>query len=55
VENAVRIVEQQVLAPLRKRTFFSLGELNEALVLARDKLNLRPFQLLFIGLCTRDG
>ena len=44
VENAVRIVEQQVLAPLRTRTFFSLAELNEALALARDQLNLRPFQ-----------
>ena len=44
VENAVRIVEQQVLASLRTRTFFSLAELNEALALARDQLNLRPFQ-----------
>jgi transposase len=44
VENAVRIVAQQVLAPLRTRTFFSLSELNEALALARDQLSLRPFQ-----------
>jgi transposase len=44
VENAVRIVEQQVLASLRTRTFFSLAELNEALATARDQLNLRPFQ-----------
>ena len=44
VENAVRIVEQQVLAPLRARTFFSVCELNEALALARDQLNRRPFQ-----------
>ena len=44
VENAVRIVEQQVLASLRTRTFFTLAELNEALALARDQLNVRPFQ-----------
>jgi transposase len=44
VENAVRIVEQQVLASLRTRTFFSLAELNEALAAARDQLNVRPFQ-----------
>jgi transposase len=44
VENAVRIVTQQILAPLRQRVFFSLAELNEALQLALHQLNHRPFQ-----------
>lgn len=44
VENAVRMVTQQILAPLRQRVFFSLAELNEALRLAQHALNARAFQ-----------
>lgn len=44
VENAVRIVTQQILAPLRQRVFFSLAELNEALRSAQHQLNQQPFQ-----------
>lgn len=44
VENAVGIVERQLLAPLRHRTFTSLGEINEALKKALVKLNQQPFQ-----------
>jgi transposase len=43
VEGAVGIVEQWIVAPLRKETFFALNELNEAV---REKLawiNERPF------------
>ncbi len=46
VENAVQGVERWVMAPLRKRKFFSLAELNQAL---RERLfayNKRPFQKL---------
>lgn len=44
VENGVQRVEQRVLAPLRKRIFFSLEELNEALWAELARLNQRPFQ-----------
>jgi transposase len=43
VENAVRIVEQSILAPLRDQTFFSLAELNTALAAGIAQLNARPF------------
>ncbi len=46
VESAVRTVETQVLAPLRRRTFFSLAELNLALAELTGRLNRRPFQKL---------
>lgn len=46
VETGVQIVERWVLAPLRKRTFFSLAELNAALAELRDALNQRAFQKL---------
>ena len=46
VENGVLQAERWILAPLRNRTFFDLGELNNAI---REKLlevNRRPFQKL---------
>jgi transposase len=46
VENHVRIVEQQILARLRDRTFLSLEHLNEALFELVEQLNDRPFQKL---------
>lgn len=46
VETGVQIVERWVLAPLRKRTFFSLAELNAAIAELRDELNQKPFQKL---------
>jgi transposase len=42
VENAVLQVERWVLAPLRHQTFFSLAELNTAIVPRREALNNRP-------------
>ena len=44
VENAVRLVQMHILAPLRDQRFFSLVELNHALSELLDKLNRRPFQ-----------
>jgi len=46
VEGAVLIVERWILAALRKRTFFSLGELNEAIRELLIKLNQRKFRKL---------
>jgi transposase len=46
VESAVQVVERVVLAPLRDRTFFSLAEVNQALVEGRERLNNLPFQKL---------
>jgi transposase len=43
-EKAVQTVEGWILAPLRHRTFFSLGELNQAIGEILDELNRRPFQ-----------
>jgi transposase len=43
VENAVRLVEQSVLAPLRHQQFFSLAELNSAINDGLARLNARPF------------
>jgi transposase len=45
-EVGVQIVERQVLAPLRERTFFSVREANEALWQWLAKLNDKPFQKL---------
>ncbi len=42
-ENAVRLVEMWVLAPLRHRQFFSLAEANAALAEKVEELNNRPF------------
>jgi transposase len=41
VENSVQNVERWVLAPLRKRTFFSIGEANRAIMPLLDALNQR--------------
>lgn len=41
VENSVQNVERWVLAPLRKRTFFSIGEANRAIVPLLEALNQR--------------
>ncbi|WP_440998236.1 IS21 family transposase [Arhodomonas sp. SL1] len=43
VENAVLIVEREVLAPLRGRTFFSLAEANAAVRQRLEAVNQRPF------------
>jgi transposase len=46
VENAVQVVERQILAPLRDRTFFSVREANEAVKELLQALNDRPMQKL---------
>lgn len=46
VESAVLIAERWILARLRKRTFFSLAEANEAVAELLDELNARPFDKL---------
>jgi transposase len=46
VEVTVQIVERWVLARLRNRRFFSLEELNVAIVPLLEELNARPFQRL---------
>ena len=43
VENAVRLVSQSILAPLRDRTFFCLAELNHAIAEGVAALNARAF------------
>lgn len=44
VEVGVQIAERWILAVLRKRTFFSLGEVNEAIAELLAQLNARPFR-----------
>ena len=44
VENAVCVVERWILASLRHRKFFSVGELNEAIAALLDRLNQRRFR-----------
>jgi transposase len=46
VESGVQIVEREVLARLRDRTFFSLMELNRAIWEPLEQVNKRPFQKL---------
>jgi transposase len=46
VEGGVLIVERWILAALRNRKFFSLGELNEAIRELLVRLNQRPFRKL---------
>lgn len=46
VEAGVLIVERWILARLRNRTFFSLGELNAAIAELLEDLNTRPFKKL---------
>ena len=43
-EKGVQDVQQRILAPLRRRTFFSLMELNEAIQWLLIQYNERPFQ-----------
>jgi transposase len=45
-EVGVQICERWILAALRHQTFFSLGELNAAIVELRDKLNNRKLRKL---------
>jgi transposase len=44
VENAVGIVERQIMAPLRHRTFISLADINDALDEGVERVNRQPFQ-----------
>ena len=44
VEAAVQNVERRIMAPLRNQTFFSLGELREAVAPLLAELNERPFK-----------
>jgi len=46
VEAGVLVVERWILAALRRRTFFSLSELNAAIAGLLEKLNVRPFKKL---------
>jgi transposase len=45
-EVGVQVVQRWVLAALRKRQFFSLADLNEAILELVHKLNTRPFRKL---------
>ena len=44
VEVGVQIAERWIVAALRHRKFFSLGEMNRAIGELLDKLNQRPFK-----------
>jgi hypothetical protein len=44
VETGVLVVERWILARLRARTFFSLGELNGAIRELLERLNTRAFK-----------
>ncbi len=44
VEAGVLVVERWIVAALRKRTFFSLGEVNQAIAELLVRLNERPFR-----------
>jgi transposase len=46
VESGVLVVERWILAALRNRKFFSIGELNEAIRELLIRLNRRPFKKL---------
>lgn len=46
VEAAVKLVEQAILAKLRHRKFFSIKELNTAIIVLLAEMNDRPFQKL---------
>ena len=46
VEAGVQLVERWIIAALRKRTFFSLDELNEAIGELLERINNRPFRKL---------
>ncbi len=53
VETGVLIVERWILARLRHRTFFSLGELNLAIAELLERLNTRGFKKLAGNRCSR--
>ena len=42
----MQVVERWILTVLRRRTFFSLGELNAAIARMLERLNMRPFREL---------
>lgn len=44
VENAVQVVQRWIVAALRKRIFYSLGEVNEAIAVLLEGLNHKPFR-----------
>ncbi len=44
VEVGVQIAQRWVVAALRQRRFYSVAELNEAIVELRDRINNRPFR-----------
>src|SRR5579864_9089790 len=44
VENAVQLVQRWIVAALRKRTFFGLGEINQAIAELLVRLNNKPFR-----------
>ena len=46
VETGVLIAYREILAPLRKRTFYSLAELNGAIAVQLKAVNARPFAKL---------
>jgi len=46
VEQGVLLTQRWVVAVLRKRQFFSLGQLNEAIRELVAKLNQKPFRKL---------
>src|SRR5262249_6998852 len=46
VESAVLVVQRWILARLRHRMFWGLGELNQAIAELLEELNHRPFQKL---------
>jgi transposase len=46
VETAVGITQRQILAALRDRRFFSVGELNQTIRPLLNQLNAQPFQKL---------
>jgi transposase len=48
-ETGVQVVEREVLAPLRYRTFFSLTEMNAAIRERWVAVNIRPFQKLKVS------
>lgn len=49
VENAVKIVEMQILAPLRNKNFFSIGEINAELKARLQALNEQPLQKMKVS------
>ncbi len=49
VESGVLVVERWILARLRKRTFFSLDELNRAIAELLEQINHRPFKKIHSG------